>query len=127
MLVGIRNWAQSLKRDTYAVYLVARSPETPWYVKALALIVAAYALSPIDLIPDFIPVVGYLDDLIIVPLGILLVIALLPEHATADFRAKADQLMQRPQDSKIAAVVIIAIWVSSALMMGWLIVSRWAR
>ena len=74
MFERIRSWARALKRDVYAVYLAARSPDTPWYVKALALVVAAYAFSPIDLIPDFIPVLGYLDDLILVPLGIWLVV-----------------------------------------------------
>jgi uncharacterized membrane protein YkvA (DUF1232 family) len=127
MLERIRNWARALKRDTYAVYLAARSPDTPWYVKILALIVAAYALSPIDLIPDFIPVLGYLDDLILVPLGIWLVVALIPEAAMAHYRAQADQLLQRPRGGKIAAIVIIAIWVAGAVLLGWFILSRWAR
>jgi uncharacterized membrane protein YkvA (DUF1232 family) len=127
MLERIRNWARALKRDTYAIYLAARSPDTPWYVKILALIVAAYALSPIDLIPDFIPVLGYLDDLILVPLGIWLVVALIPEAAMADYRAKADQLLQRPHDGKIAAIVIFAIWIAGAVLLGWFILSRWAR
>src|ERR1700753_3989780 len=103
MLERLGNWARALKRDTYAVYLAARSPDTPWYVKILALGVAAYALSPIDLIPDFIPVLGYLDDLILVPLGIWLVVALIPQQAMAGYRARADQLLQRPQGGRIAA------------------------
>ena len=72
------------KRDVHTVYLAARDPRVPWYAKALALCVAAYALSPIDLIPDFIPVLGYLDDLIIVPLGILAVVQLIPRRAEGE-------------------------------------------
>jgi uncharacterized membrane protein YkvA (DUF1232 family) len=69
----LKDWARSIKRDVHAVYLAARDPRTPWYAKALAVCVAGYALSPIDLIPDFVPVLGYLDDAVIVPLGILAV------------------------------------------------------
>lgn len=82
-------WARGVKRDVHAVYLAARDPRTPWCARAAALLVAAYALSPIDLIPDFIPVVGYLDDLIIVPLGILLVARLIPADILAEHRAAA--------------------------------------
>jgi uncharacterized membrane protein YkvA (DUF1232 family) len=88
MFDRIKLWARELKRDAYAVYLAARDPRTPWYVKALAAVVAAYAFSPIDLIPDFIPIVGYLDDLILVPLGIWLVVSLIPEQAMAEYRAR---------------------------------------
>jgi uncharacterized membrane protein YkvA (DUF1232 family) len=127
MFERIRRWAQALRRDAYAVYLAARSPDTPWYVKVLAVVVAAYAFSPIDLIPDFIPVLGYLDDLILVPLGIWLVVALIPEPAMAFYRAKADEVMQRPRDGKIAAMAIVAIWIFGAAWLGWLGLSRWRR
>jgi uncharacterized membrane protein YkvA (DUF1232 family) len=127
MFERIKRWARALKRDTYAVYLVARSPDTPWYVKVLAVAVAAYAFSPIDLIPDFIPVLGYLDDLVLVPLGIWLVVSLIPEQAMAEYRARADEAMQRPRDSKLAAIVIIAIWMCGAALMIWLVLSRWRR
>jgi uncharacterized membrane protein YkvA (DUF1232 family) len=126
MLERIRNWARALKRDAYAVYLAARSPDTPWYVKGLALIVAAYALSPIDLIPDFIPVLGYLDDLILVPLGIWLVVRLIPEQAMAGYRAKADELMERPHDGNVAAIVIMTIWLAGAVLLGWFVFSWWS-
>src|ERR1700742_4839617 len=109
MFERIKSWARGLKRDAYAVYLAARDPATPWYVKALALAVAAYAFSPIDLIPDFIPVLGYLDDLILVPLGIWLVVSLIPADAMAEYRARASEIMQRPHDGKIAVIAIIAI------------------
>ena len=85
----LRVWARGITRDVHALYLAARDPRVPWYAKAAAIAVAAYALSPIDLIPDFIPVLGYLDDLIIVPLGILLAVRLVPEDLMAEFRASA--------------------------------------
>src|ERR1700761_6070727 len=110
MLDRLKSWARRLKRDAYAVYLAARDPDTPWYAKALAAAVAAYAFSPIDLIPDFIPVIGYLDDLLLVPLGIWLVISLIPEEAMARYRAEASARMQRPPGGKIVAIVIMAIW-----------------
>src|SRR3979411_3442108 len=106
MLSRIKSWAQRLKRDSHAIYLASRDARVPWYAKALALAVAAYALSPIDLIPDFIPVLGYLDDLIIVPLGILLVIKLIPADLMAEFRAEAARREGAPR-SKNAAVVIV--------------------
>jgi uncharacterized membrane protein YkvA (DUF1232 family) len=125
MFDRIKIWARTLKRDAYAIYLAARNPNTPWYVKVLATVVAAYAFSPIDLIPDFIPVIGYLDDLILVPLGIWLVVSLIPEQAMAEYRAKASEVLQRPHDGKVAAIAIIAIWVWGAALLCWLGLSRW--
>jgi uncharacterized membrane protein YkvA (DUF1232 family) len=84
-----KQWARTVKRDAHALYLAARDPRVPWYAKALVVAIAAYAASPIDLIPDFIPVVGYLDDIIIVPLGIALVIKLIPAEIMAEYRALA--------------------------------------
>jgi uncharacterized membrane protein YkvA (DUF1232 family) len=127
MFDRIKIWAFALKRDAYAVYLAARSPNTPWYVKVLAGVVAAYAFSPIDLIPDFIPVLGYLDDLILVPLGIWLVVSLIPEQAMADYRTKAGEIMQRPHDGKVAAIAIVVIWMLGAALLCWLGFSRWSR
>src|ERR1700685_3852734 len=127
MFDSIKIWARRLKRDAYAVYLAARSPDTPWDVKVLAGIVAAYAFSPIDLIPDFIPIVGYLDDLILVPLGIWLVVLLIPEQAMAEFRAKASEIPQRPNDSKVAAFAIVAIWAFGGALVCWLGFSGWGR
>ena len=77
----LEDWARTIKRDVHALYLASRDPRVPWYAKALGVAVAAYALSPIDLIPDFIPVLGYLDDLIIVPLGIFAVIRMIPQDS----------------------------------------------
>jgi uncharacterized membrane protein YkvA (DUF1232 family) len=127
MFDRIKSWALTLKRDAYAVYLAARDPNTPWYVKVIAIVVAAYAFSPIDLIPDFIPILGYLDDLILVPLGIWLVVWLVPEQAMAEYRAKASEVARRPHDGKAAAIAIIAIWMFGAALLCWLGFSRWSR
>src|SRR5947208_11591420 len=116
----LRDWARTIRRDVVAVWIAARDPRVPWYAKALALAVAAYALSPIDLIPDFIPVLGYLDDLIIVPLGILLVIKLVPAELMAEFRAEAARREAAPR-STVAAVVIVLTWIAAAgLLLWWL-------
>ncbi len=86
----LSSWARRLKRDATVLYLVARHPRTPWYARALAAAVAAYALSPIDLIPDFIPVIGYLDDLVIVPLGVAAVMRLVPGEVLTECRQRAE-------------------------------------
>src|SRR5262249_21241688 len=90
-----RQGARRLKRETYALFLVAKHPRVPWYAKALAICVVGYALSPLDLIPDFIPILGYLDDLLLVPLGIALVIRLTPRDLLAECRAQAQEAMDR--------------------------------
>lgn len=100
---------RALKRETLAVMLAARDPRTPLAAKVLAALVVAYALSPIDLIPDFIPVLGYLDDLILVPLGIWLVLRLIPEAVMADARARAAG-MERPGKSLWGLAMVIALW-----------------
>jgi uncharacterized membrane protein YkvA (DUF1232 family) len=115
---GMAQIARALKRDVHAVYLAARDPQTPWYAKALAFAVAAYALSPIDLIPDFIPVFGYVDDLVIVPLGIALVIRLIPAEVMEKHRALAALAQERPV-SRAAAIVIVLVWIASGLLIGW--------
>ncbi len=108
-LAEAKDWARRLKRDAVAVYYAARDPRTPLIAKCLALAVAAYALSPIDLIPDFIPVLGYLDDLLLVPLGLLLVIRLLPPQVLADSREKSDAILARPR-SYLAAAFVVGLW-----------------
>ena len=122
----IKIWARLLKREVHAIYLAAQSPRVPWYTKWLALAVVGYALSPIDLIPDFIPVLGYLDDLIIVPLGIWLVLSLIPQEVMTASRARADEAVMGPR-GKIAAIVIIAIWMLGAALLCWFALSRWGR
>jgi uncharacterized membrane protein YkvA (DUF1232 family) len=89
MVSRLKDWARMVKQDVHALYLASRDSRVPWFAKALAVIVAAYALSPIDLIPDFIPILGYLDDIIILPLGILLVVWLIPPAIMAEHRELA--------------------------------------
>jgi uncharacterized membrane protein YkvA (DUF1232 family) len=120
----VKNWARALRRDAHAIRLASRDPRVPWTVKLLAIAVAGYALSPIDLIPDFIPVLGYLDDLIIVPLGIWLVIALIPDDVMREYRAMASAATQRPV-SKAAAIIIVALWISGAALLGWMAFVYW--
>lgn len=98
-----------LKRNTLAIWYAAKDNRTPWYVKALAGLVAAYAFSPVDLIPDFVPVFGYLDDLILIPAGIALIVKLLPAEVLHQARAKADTTIQKPV-SWIAGVIIVLLW-----------------
>jgi uncharacterized membrane protein YkvA (DUF1232 family) len=107
----LKNWARMIKCDAHAVFLAARDPRGPWYAK-LALCVAGYALSPIDLIPDFIPVFGYLDDVILVPLGIWVVVKLIPAEIIAEHRAATTLAARRPV-SRTAAIIIALIWVGS--------------
>ena len=114
---SLRKWARGLRQQTLVVYHAARDPRTPWYVRALAFAVAAYALSPIDLIPDFIPVLGYLDDLIVVPLGLMLVLRLTPREVLAASRIKAEEATDRPVSRGMAAVVV-GIWIFVAVVLG---------
>jgi uncharacterized membrane protein YkvA (DUF1232 family) len=118
MLERAKNWARAIKRDVVAVWIAARDPRVPWYAKGLALAVAAYALSPIDLIPDFIPVLGYLDDLVIVPAGILLVVWLVPAGLMAEFRARAETEAPRPRGIAAAAAVV-TIWIALTTLLVW--------
>jgi uncharacterized membrane protein YkvA (DUF1232 family) len=115
-----KQWAGTIKRDVHALYLASRDRRVHWYAKLLALAVAAYALSPIDLIPDFIPVIGYLDDLVIVPLGILLVIRLIPPDVMAEHRALADAVHDQPV-SRVGAAVIVAVWIAAIAFIAWLV------
>ncbi len=116
MLARLKGWARTIKRDAFALFLAARDPRTPWYAKVMA--VAAYALSPIDLIPDFIPVLGYLDDLVIVPLGIWIVVRLVPSSLMQEFRAEAARMEARPV-SRAGALAIVLLWIVSAGLLVW--------
>lgn len=111
LLERARAWARRIKRDVLALWLAARDPRTPWQPKLVAGLVAAYALSPIDLIPDFIPVLGYLDDLLIVPLGIVLAVRLMPAALMAECRARGAELAKRPT-SRAAAIFVVAVWLA---------------
>jgi uncharacterized membrane protein YkvA (DUF1232 family) len=117
MLERLRRWARALKRDIVAVAIAVRDPRTPWLTKALGLAVVAYALSPIDLIPDFIPVLGLLDDLILVPLGLWLVVRMLPPAVLEQARQRADDQARLPR-SRAAAAFVISVWVLTAVLLG---------
>lgn len=108
--MALRDWARALKRDVVALWIAARDPRTPIVAKLIAGGVAAYALSPIDLIPDFIPVLGYVDDVLIVPAGIWLAVRLIPRTLLAEFREQALR-RQRPA-SRAAAAVVILLWIA---------------
>lgn len=113
----VKIWARAIKRDVIALWLAARDPRVPWYAKAVSAAIAAYALSPIDLIPDFVPILGYLDDLLIVPLGIWVAVKLIPERVMADLRAKA--LQHRKPSSKVGLVAIVVIWLAAIALTAW--------
>ena len=119
MIERLRRWARDVHRDAHALWLAGRDPRVPWYAKALAIAVAAYALAPIDLIPDFIPVLGYLDDLVLVPLGILLVIRLVPPEIMAEHRATAEAAAEQPT-SRAAVAVIVGVWALCLGVVAWL-------
>jgi uncharacterized membrane protein YkvA (DUF1232 family) len=106
-----------LRQEALTLYLAGRHPRTPWYAKALALVVVGYALSPIDLIPDFIPVLGTLDDLLLIPLGMILVLKLIPADVLADCRERAEAFpAQAGKAGKVAAVIVVALWILIALV-----------
>lgn len=110
-----KQWARDLKINTYALVLAYKDPRTPWYAKVWAICVAGYAFSPIDLIPDFIPVLGYLDDLILIPLGIAIAVKLIPPDVLAECREKAR--LHPPQEG-------IRHWIAAAMIVGfWLLVA----
>jgi uncharacterized membrane protein YkvA (DUF1232 family) len=111
----LKQWARTMKCDVHALYLAARDPRVPWYAKAVAIGVAAYALSPIDLIPDFLPVIGYLDDLVIVPAGILLAVWLIPADLMREFRTAAASGAQERTLGRLGPAVIVFLWIASAV------------
>jgi uncharacterized membrane protein YkvA (DUF1232 family) len=114
----LKDWARTLKNDVVALYIAGRDPRVPWYVKAAAMAIAAYALSPIDLIPDFIPVLGYLDEVILLPIAIALVVRMIPDPLMAEFREEAQRRSERPT-SRAAAAVIIALWIAAIALTLW--------
>ena len=109
MLAALKAWAKRLKREVVALWIAARSADTPWFARLIALLVAAYALSPIDLIPDFIPVLGLLDDLLIVPLGIALAVRCIPSALMACYRAEAAERAERPS-SRAGVIIVMVLW-----------------
>ncbi|WP_274361890.1 YkvA family protein [Paenibacillus thermotolerans] len=127
MFERLKAWAKRLKKQLFALYLAARRKDVPWYAKAAAVAVAAYAFSPIDLIPDFIPVLGYLDDVILVPLGIALVVKLIPPAVLEECRREAERLIatgSKKPVNWIGGAVIVAIWAAVILYVGWFVYRR---
>jgi uncharacterized membrane protein YkvA (DUF1232 family) len=113
-----KGWAHKLKTETYALYFALRDPRVPWYTKLLAAFVVAHTLSPIDLIPDFIPVLGYLDDLIITPLGLAIVLKMIPEEVMIEARRKAELSMDTmDRVSWAGMLIIVCIWLSAAILL----------
>ena len=123
-----RGWARRLEQEALAMWLAARDPRMPWSAQLVALIVAAYAFSPIDLIPDAIPVLGLLDDLVLVPLGLWLALKLTPADVLADARAEAaERLAHGLPVSRTAAALIVALWVVTVAALGWWAWVAWVR
>jgi uncharacterized membrane protein YkvA (DUF1232 family) len=124
----LKRWARQVKRDAVTLWFAGKHPATPWYAKALGVFVVAYALSPVDLIPDFIPVLGYLDDVLLLPGLIWLAIRLLPPVVLAECRSQADGWMKtqgKKPSSRIGAAVIVLLWMAVALVVwAWLFQSR---
>ena len=124
MLQQCKAWARAIKDDVVAIWIAARDSRVPWYAKVVAGAVAAYAISPIDLIPDFIPVLGYVDDLIIVPAGILFSIRLIPRELMREFRAEAAKRQGRPT-SRAGTVAIVFLWLLALALAAWVLQDYW--
>jgi len=120
LLDKLKARAHTLKRDTVAVWFAAKDKRTPWYARGLAILVAAYAFSPIDLVPDFIPVLGYLDDLVLVPAGIALTLKLIPPEVMADARLKAEDSLAKPATWWMTALIMV-VWLSLLALIAWLV------
>lgn len=113
----LKRWARRLKTELYALYLAYKDPRVPWYARLFAAIVVGYAFSPIDLIPDPIPVLGYLDDLVLIPLGIALAIRMIPSGVLAECREKVRETSAEGKPvNRVAAVVVVAVWLSLAAL-----------
>jgi uncharacterized membrane protein YkvA (DUF1232 family) len=124
----LKGWAERIKTDTWALYLASSDPRVPWYAKLLAGLIIAYALSPIDLIPDFIPVVGYLDDLLLVPAGIALAARLIPRDVLEEHRAQARRrLGERHPHSRLGAILVVAVWGIGVLWLSFTLYRMWRR
>jgi uncharacterized membrane protein YkvA (DUF1232 family) len=120
VLARLAQKARRLKTETLALYFAARHPDTPWTARLLVAFIVGYALSPIDLIPDFIPVLGYLDELILLPLLLGLALRLIPPQVIVECRQRANEWADRPQpSSRMAAIMIFMIWLLAAVVAAW--------
>lgn len=124
LLEQCKQWARAIKRDTFALALACRDQRVPWYAKATAACVVAYAFSPIDLIPDFIPILGYVDDLLLVPLGIIFVVRMIPPEVMQDLREQAQSLSQNKPKNWIGGAFIISIWLLLGAWILWYFARR---
>jgi uncharacterized membrane protein YkvA (DUF1232 family) len=122
LLPKLKAQAAKLRRNIFALYLAARDPRTPWYAKAVVACVVAYALSPIDLIPDVIPILGYLDDLLLLPAGIYIAMKLIPPEILSDCRAKADAMDGTLPRSWQAALLIVLLWLVTLALVGYFLI-----
>lgn len=116
MLDSLKSRARALQTETYALYFAARDPRTPWFAKGLVVLIVAYALSPIDLIPDFVPGLGYLDDLIIVPAGIALALTIIPRDVMEQAREHARNLPPGTRIGTLGGVIIVLIWILAIII-----------
>jgi uncharacterized membrane protein YkvA (DUF1232 family) len=123
-IVALKDWARAIKRDILAIFIAARDARTPWYGRAAAFIVAGYALSPIDLIPDFIPILGYVDELLLLPGAIALIVRMIPPELMAEFRVRTHRTRTH-RAGRTAAIIIVLIWAATAGGGVWL-ASRWS-
>jgi uncharacterized membrane protein YkvA (DUF1232 family) len=118
ILTPLRERARHLKAETFALYLAARHTATPWYAKLMVAAIVAYALSPIDLIPDFVPILGYLDDLVLIPLGVTLAIRMIPPTVMSECRARAQEVIANGKPvSRVAGTVIVLIWLTLVVLL----------
>ena len=123
LLQTLKEKAHQLKQETYALTLAYRDPRTPWYAKTWAAFVVAYAVSPIDLIPDFIPVLGYMDDLVLIPAGVALAIRMIPSEVMQVSREKSSQYFRQGKSTSVwGAVIVIFLWLDGLVFAGWLVV-----
>jgi len=123
MMEKLKSRARVLKRDAYALTIAARDPRVPWYAKVFLGLVIAHTFSPIDLIPDFVPVLGYLDDLIITPLGIALALKMIPLEVMEEARRQSEELLQQGKPvSRAGAILVIGLWLVVLTTLVWLIV-----
>ena len=106
----MKKWASRLKDNIVALYLASRDARTPWYAKWLIVAIVAYAVSPLDLIPDFVPILGYLDDLLLLPLAVVLAIRLIPPEVLAECRASAQTQSLNTHSGRVAAIVVVVVW-----------------
>lgn len=127
IIKGLKQRARHLKAETMALYFAARHSQTPWYAKVLVAVIVAYALSPIDLIPDFIPILGYLDDLILIPIGIYFAIKIIPQPVLHECRLRAQQeIDKRRPVNYIVGILIVIIWITvSGWALIWLYKTYW--